>query len=188
MGRSRIGRMGVRVGGRSLVRVSVAAMLVMGVLSAREAAAVERRGFTAGVSAGAGHMGCDGCDPGSMAVAFHAGWTPRSRVALVLDFTSLSHYVGEDSSYSTSYGLVGARTFVGKKAWVEAGIGGGSTEVESGRVRVASEGGFAYGAAAGLELVQKKKSALDLSARGGSFVDEGTRVTNLSVHVGWSWY
>jgi len=179
---------GVRAVDGRVVRVWLAAVLAVSVLSGREAAAVERRGFTAGVSAGAGHMGCDGCEPGSMAMAFHAGWTPRRRVALLLDFTSLSHYVGEDSSFSTTYGLVGARAFVGRRAWVEAGIGGGSSEVESGRVRVASEGGFAYGAAAGFELVQKKKSALDLSARVGSFVDEGSRVTNVSVHVGWSWY
>ena len=179
--RSRIVRAGVPM------VVGLAAASVQ-LFSPGEAGAVERRGFTAGVSAGAGRMGCDGCEPGSMAMAFHAGWTPRSRVALLLDFTSLSHYVGEDSSFSTTYGLVGARAFVGRRAWVEAGIGGGSSEVESGRVRVASEGGFAYGAAAGFELVQKKKSALDLSTRVGSFVDEGSRVTNVSVHIGWSWY
>jgi hypothetical protein len=169
-------------------------VLVMSVIAsslglAREAAAVERRGFTAGISGGAGRMACDSCDPGAYAGAFHMGWTPRGRVAVVLDFTSLSHVYSEGSSLSASYGLVGARAFIGTRAWVEAGLGGGSTAFEAGRMTVTSEGGWGYGAAAGIELWQRKKSALDLSARFGTFDDgSGGRVQNLSVHVGWAWY
>jgi hypothetical protein len=169
-----------------LVPVLVMSVTALGL--AGESSALERRGFTAGVSGGAGRMGCDGCDAGAYAAAFHVGWTPRGRVALVLDFTSLSHVYSDDSALSASYGLVGARAFIGKRAWVEAGLGGGSTSLESGRVTVSSEGGWGYGAAAGIELWQKKKSALDLSARFGTFDDDLGRVKNLSVHVGWTWY
>jgi hypothetical protein len=109
------------------------------------------------------------------------------RLAVLGEGYALFH--PEDGSTLTS-GIYGGalQLWPADAFWLKGGVGVGQLEVDSGKFSLRSESAFAVMAAAGVEIVQREKFAIDLQGRyGTTFFDDGN-VNNFSVHVGFNWY
>lgn len=154
------------------------------------AAAVERKGLLFGGEVGVGSIQCDGCETQrGLAAGFHAGWMLSDRLALMLDGAAVLHPAGLDSSQLTStIGGIGARYFAGERVWIQVVLGKGGLDTTFSGVTGQRDDAVALMGAAGFEVAQTRKLALDLSARAGTFGPHSGRVTNFSVQLGLTLY
>lgn len=154
----------------------------------REASAIERKGFIFGIGAGGGSMGCDGCESTSgLAVELHVGGMLTEKVALVLDSSGVSR--SEDGGTLSSVVAGPAVQFwASPRVWVKGGVGGGFLQASYDNVTVTSDAGLGFMGGVGVEVLQKKKFAIDLQVRFTTAKIEGDRYNNVFGLVGFNFY
>ena len=152
-----------------------------------------RGGFILGFGLGGGlalssYEGAD--DFGGFAWEFHLGGMIQPTLAVVIDFSSLTRWIGYDQSVAVQATMFDLQFWPAGKLWLKAGGGFGFLSYASswdGYIIDSGVGGT-VGVAVGFELLQKRNMAIDLQARyTGSFFEDLT-VTGFSLMVGASWY
>jgi hypothetical protein len=163
-------------------------MVMMLGLAARDASAVERKGFTAGFGIGGGQITCDGCESLSgPAFALHLGGMINEKLSIVWDSSGV---VREEDGVTLSSAVVGpaAQYWVSPRVWLKAGAGGGRLVVVSGNSTTSSEWGFGILGGVGIEALQKKKFTIDLQFRFTTAKIEGERTSNFFGLVGFNFH
>ena len=164
----------------------VMAMALM--MSARDAAAIERKGFIIGFGVGGGQMTCDGCNSTSgLASQFHIGGMLTEKVALVAD----SSLVSRDEEGATLYSVVAGpaiQYWVSPRVWIKGGVGAGFLQATAENVTYTSDAGLGFLGGIGVEALQKKKFTIDLQFRFTTAKIEGERTNNFFGLVGFNFY
>ena len=154
----------------------------------RDASAIERTVFIIGLGAGGGSMSCDGCAGTSgIAVQFHVGGMLTEKIALVLD----SSGVTRDEDGATLSSVVAGpavQFFVSPRVWIKGGVGGGLLQASYENVSVTSDAGLGFMGGLGVEVLQKKKFAIDLQFRFTTASIEGERNNSFFGLVGFNFY
>jgi len=151
----------------------------------RDASAVERKGFIAGIGIGGGKITCSDCESKSgTAVALHLGGMLTEKVALVLGLSVVST---DDNDLTSSVASAAVQYFVSPKVWVKGGIASVLLEV-NGKGSYASNTGGGFQGGLGVEVVQKKRFAIDLQVRFTTAKIEGERTNNVMALLGFNLY
>jgi hypothetical protein len=176
----------MQTGAGRVVAVSVLAFLIS---AADHAWAVDRSGFIIGVGVGGGRITCDGCESlDGPAVEFHVGGMLNESSAIVLDGNVVAKSEGDDTLYSI-VNTAAIQYWLSDAAWVKGGIGFGVLQIDfGGGGSLSSDEGLGFTAAAGFEIIQMTKVAIDLQARYSTAKIEGGRVNNLSLVLGFNLY
>jgi hypothetical protein len=175
-----------------------AAILVLGFASNaaarhRRGDAVEREGFLIGFALGGGALSCKDCaSKAGPVVDFQVGLMVNDRLAIMLDGMGMAVAESDNDfgDVTTTNGLatIAAQYWVADRFWLKGGIGAGTTRATSEGHELASDSGLAVMGAAGYELLQKGKLALDLQARFGSTKHQGGRISQLTASIGFNWH
>jgi hypothetical protein len=166
--------------------LSAVAIVVLGLASTaaaqRSNEGVQRSGFLIGFAIGGGEVSCDGCDSQSgPAVDIHLGAMVGEKAAVMFDGSGIAI---SDNSQTSVVDTVAIQYWVADKIWLKGGVGLGSLSCDG----CQSETGFGFMGAAGFELLQKGKFALDLQARFASAKYDEGRINQFSAMVGLNWY
>jgi hypothetical protein len=173
-------------------RLSLLLVGVFCVLSAHEAAAVERGGYLIGFSLGAGTFAADGgASEGShrsLALDLHTGTAITHNLAVVFDGWALGA-LEEQENEDDAAPVVGIDTLAmqfwpARRLWIKGGVGLGEYLPPAGDTRY----GFGAMAAVGFELAQGDSFAMDVAARGGLASVDGKTHELFSVNLGFNWY
>jgi hypothetical protein len=154
----------------------------------RDASAIERKGFIFGLGVGGGKITCDGCESLSgPAVEIHLGGMLTDKMALVFDGSGVSR---EEDGVTLTSVVAGAalQYWVSPRVWVKGGIGSGQVRASGNDIDVSSERGLGFLGGIGVEVVQKKRFAIDLQARFTTAKIEGERTNNVFALVGFNFY
>jgi hypothetical protein len=174
---------------KSLIRrAGVLATALALMATARDAGAIERKGFIIGLGIGGGQITCDGCESLSgPAFALHLGGMINEKVALVWDSSGV---VKEEDGVTLSSAVVGpaVQYWASPRVWVKGGAGAGRLVASSGKVTSSSEWGLGFLGGVGVEAVQKKKFTIDLQARFTTAKIEGERTNNFFALIGFNFY
>ncbi|MBK5256750.1 MAG: outer membrane beta-barrel protein [Vicinamibacteria bacterium] len=173
----------------SRIRQLALAAVTMGFLaSPREAGAIERTGFIAGLGVGGGKITCDGCESLSgPAIAFHLGGMITDRAALVFDGSGVAKYE-EGTTLTSVLATAALQYWVSPKVWVKGGVGAGQLGVSGKGVSETSDMGLGFLGGIGIEAIQKKRFTIDLQMRVTTAKIEGERATNVFALVGFNFY
>lgn len=169
-------------------RAGLTVMALALTLTARDAAAIERKGFIIGLGVGGGQMTCDGCESLSgPAFALHLGGMIHPKLALVLDSSGV---VREEEGVTLSSAVVGpaVQYWVSPRMWVKGGVGGGRLVASIDNVTSSSDWGLGFMGGVGVEALQKKKFTIDLQFRFTTAKIEGERTNNFFGLVGFNFY
>jgi len=150
-------------------------------------------GLTVGGSIGPGSMSvhCDGCDEdavGAIALEGHIGAMVTPRLGIMGDFWGTWHFTGD---FTTEHVIntIAAQYWIVPIVWLKAGVGLGVVRVNyDGFVEAESDLGFAFLAAAGVELLSAPRFALDVQLRGGATAFDGGSVGSGALLIGVNWY
>jgi hypothetical protein len=132
---------------------------------------------------------------GSGGFAMFVGWAFNERFAAGLDVDLEGGL--RDDQFQNIVGGLAAQYWPTPRAWVRAGVGSGELTLPyadgtyttgSGPKEALTRGGPALFAAVGVELLQKPRWTLDLSARFATVGYDLLRVTQLSIQFGGAWY
>jgi hypothetical protein len=157
-------------------------------MAARDAAAIERKGFIIGFGLGGGQMTCDGCESLSgPAFALHLGGMINQKLALVWDGSGV---VREEDGVTLSSAVAGpaAQYWVSPRVWIKGGVGAGRLVAAVNNVTTSSDWGLGFMGGLGVEALQKKKFAIDLQFRFTTAKIEGERTNNFFGLVGFNFY
>jgi len=147
-------------------------------------APIDRKGFVIGFSVGGGSASCATCETkGAAALSFHLGGMLTPRVALLYD-TAAVNFTDHGYAYQPTVSTVALQYFTSDRVWVKGGVGLGSLWVDN------HSGSSHLGllAAAGVELAQKRRFAMDLSGRFTVIHTSGSDVRSVSAQLGFNWY
>lgn len=173
----------------NVIRRAAQMVLVLALtMGARDASAIERKGFIIGFGVGGGQMTCDGCESLSgPAVAIHLGGMINEKLALVWDSSGV---VREEEGVTLSSAVVGpaAQYWVSPRVWVKGGVGAGRLVAAVSNVTTSSDWGLGFMGGLGVEALQKKKFAIDLQFRFTTAKIEGERTNNFFGLVGFNFY
>ena len=158
---------------------------------------VDRRGLTLGFSLGGGAFvpaDCDACESlGGLALELHIGGMIAPNMAIMFDGSGVSHPEG-DSSLTHVIDTIALQFWINRWVWLKGGLGFGLLRYESPSFAAESELGFGGMVAAGFEVIQGPRYAVDVQIRGAAVKYEdsvdgpGGTLNNGSVMVGISWY
>jgi hypothetical protein len=153
---------------------------------------VDRHGFMAGFSIGAGSMvpDCDGCDSESgIAVDGHLGGMLSPRFALMWDGSVVAHTEDNLTLFST-VNAVAAQYWATPKVWIKGGLGFGRLSIsdDTGDTLAESDTAASVLGAAGVEVMQSRTFALDISLRFAVTAYEDANLTNVALNVGFNWF
>jgi hypothetical protein len=191
--------------GQSLLAVSLAALAALAPAAARaqpvsayyEDQIALRDGLTIGVGLGVGHLECGGagCDGVTEAAGadVHLGAMLTPRLAIVAELWAMGHRA-DRVDITHTLATLGAQVWLLPRLWVRAGAGVAHADFGFGGAladvpdRTETVPGAVAGV--GLELVTSRGFALDLQLRGGSglYDDGDTRVHDVALSLGMSWY
>jgi len=169
-------------------RAGLLVMAMVLTLGARDAAAIERKGFIIGFGVGGGQMTCDGCESLSgPAVEIHLGGMVNEKLALVWDSSGV---VREEDGVTLSSAVAGpaVQYWVSPRVWVKGGVGAGRLVAAVNNVTSSSDWGLGFMGGLGVEALQKKKFAIDLQFRFTTASIEGERTNNFFGLVGFNFY
>jgi hypothetical protein len=173
-------------GNKTVRAIGLAALTLAIMTAAQDARASDRKGFVFGVAVGGGGISCDDCDSlHGPASSLYAGGMLTDKLALVADSSVVVKT--EDGNRLTS-GVFGvaAQYWVAPRVWVKGGVGGGQLFFSSDQESESSDLGLGFLGGAGVEIVQKKKFALDLQARFTTASIEDLRFNTWSVLFGFN--
>jgi hypothetical protein len=156
--------------------------------TARDASAIERKGFIAGLGIGGGKITCDGCESLSgPAVGLHLGGMINEKLALVFDGSGVTK---EEDGFTLTSVVAGAalQYWASPRVWVKGGVGAGQLRVSGNNVSSTSDMGLGFLGGIGVEALQKKSFTIDLQVRFTTAKIEGERVTNVFALVGFNFY
>ena len=154
----------------------------------RDASAIERKGFIFGLGVGGGKITCEDCESMSgPAVEIHLGGMLTDKMALVWDSSGV---VREENGVTVSSAVAApaVQYWVSPRVWVKGGVGAGRLVASVNNVTSSSEWGLGFLGGLGVELVQKKRFAIDLQARFTTAKIEGERINNVFALVGFNFY
>lgn len=182
-----------------------AVVLALGVASnaaaQRGGSAVEREGFLFGFSIGGGSISCEDCDGSASGptLDLHIGTMVGEKMAVMFDGSGIA--VSEEDDYGDKINetytvdTIALQYWVADRVWVKGGIGVAYTRWSCPDCADAyTNTGLGLMAAAGVELVQKGKFALDIQGRfltsKHDLYDTGTgiRFNQIMGMVGFNWY
>jgi hypothetical protein len=154
---------------------------------------VDREGFLIGFSVGGGSMSCGGCQSkAGPAVSFQIGSMVTDKLAVMLDATGMAISESDidfgDVTTSNGVSTIALQYWVVDRFWIKGGVGIGTTRVSFSGGDAASDSGLGLMGAAGYELVQKGKFALDLQGRFATTKHSDGHINQLTVSVGFNWY
>ncbi len=154
----------------------------------RDASAIERKGFIFGLGVGGGKITCDGCESLSgLAVEIHLGGMLTEKLALVGDSSGASKEEGGVTLQSVVAGPA-LQYWLSPRVWVKGGVGAGVLTAYGGGVNEVSDPGLGFLGGIGVEVLQKKRFAIDLQARFTTAKIEGERTNNVFALVGFNFY
>jgi uncharacterized membrane protein YtjA (UPF0391 family) len=162
-----------------------------------QTAARARHGLVLGGSLGVGSISCDGADCGDLngagALDLHVGGLIAPDMALLLDGWAMSHSDGDRATFTHAIVTAAFRYWIVPQLWVQGGVGLAEARWHYSRDIVDFESRSdqvpAIMGAVGLEVLSSRTFALDLELRGGTgFFEDDTRVRNVSLGVGVSWF
>jgi hypothetical protein len=152
-----------------------------------------RYGLTIGGAIGPGSMAvnCDGCDEdavGALSLSGHIGAMVTPRLGLMGDFWGTWHFTG-DFTIEHAINTLAVQYWILPIVWIKGGLGLGVVRVNyDGFIEAESDLGFAFLAAAGVELVSAPRFSLDLQLRGGATGFDGGSVGSGALMIGINWY
>ena len=173
-----------------------AALMSAGAARAQGVEVRGRSGLTVGIGLGLGNMGCEGngCEDVTEAAGIdgHIGVMLIPRLALIGELWGMGH-TEDRVTITQTIATIGAQLWLTRRLWLRGGLGvaHSSFNYDGDLIDISSRSdtvpGFTLGA--GIEVVATRHFALDLSLRGGTGVyEDDTRVNNLMLGVGASWY
>lgn len=168
-------------------RVSLMALALVAVAEPREASAVDRKGFIAGLGVGGGKISCEGCDMSGPAVGLHLGGMLKENVALVFDGSGVTKEEGGATFTSVVVGAA-LQYWASPRVWIKGGVGAGQLQFSGNGVTVNSDAGLGFLGGLGIEALQKKRFTIDLQVRLSTAKIEGHRVTNVFALIGFNLY
>jgi hypothetical protein len=180
---------------RKLLTVA-AVMLMWGIASnaaaQRGGGGVDREGFLIGFAVGGGSMSCGGCESkAGPAVSFQIGSMVTDKLAIMLDGTGMAITESDidfgDVTTSNGVSTIAVQYWVADRFWIKGGVGIGTTRI-SDDTGSYSDSGLGLMGAAGYELVQKGRFALDLQGRFATTKHSDAHINQLTFSVGFNWY
>jgi hypothetical protein len=146
---------------------------------------VQRNGFLFGFAIGGGQLSCDGCESKSgPAVDLHLGAMVSDKMALMFDGSGIAISDEFSDSMTSVVDTLAIQYWVANKVWLKGGVGFGTLSCED----CETETGLGFMGAAGVELLQKGKFALDVQARFATAKYDGGRINQFTAMVGANWY
>ena len=164
------------------------AMALAFLATARDAGAIERKGFIFGLGLGGGQITCDGCKSlNGGAAGLHLGGMVNEKLAIVLDSSGV---VKQEEDVTLSSAVLGpaVQYWVSPRVWIKGGVGGGRLIASIDKVTTSSEWGLGFMGGLGVEALQKKKFTIDLQFRFTTASIEGERTSNFFGLVGFNFY
>jgi hypothetical protein len=157
---------------------------------------VQRRGFTIGFSIGGGSFAleCDSCNVDDryegVTAEFHIGGMVTPRIAILFDGWVVGSALNDYQTLFHNIGTVGLRYWATNQIWLQGGLGWANFSLDDSRYQDSqeSETGGAVMVAAGFEILQTSRFALDLSLRLGAGAYDGGGVNMGSAQIGFNWY
>jgi hypothetical protein len=153
---------------------------------------IHRSGFIIGFSLGGGSMipDCSECDSlNGPAFAIHLGGMVAPNLALMWDGSGVAkHDEYIDATLVNAVNTFAVQYWPTSMVWIKGGIGFGRLTLSSRSDRLESDTKPAVLAAAGVEVLQTRSFALDLSVRLVPVFYDDFTLTNASLNLGFNWY
>jgi hypothetical protein len=171
---------------RTLAVLAIMAFGLAGSATAQSSSgAVERSGFLIGFALGGGQLTCDGCDSRTgPAVDIHLGSMMGEKAALMFDGSGINVSDEHDNTSTSVVDTFAIQYWVADRIWVKGGVGIGALTCDG----CDTETGLGFMGAAGVELLQKGKFALDVQGRFATAKYDEGRINQLTFMVGANWY
>jgi len=155
---------------------------------------IQRSGFVFGFSLGAGSFNCDSCSDADalsgVGLDIHLGGMITPTVALMFDGWGVGHPLDGGGNIIHVMDTVAVQGFVSPQFWIKGGVGAGQLSIsdDRGDTVARSDTGFGVFGAAGFEVFQGSRFALDLQLRLGTVKYDGGSVNMGALTVGANWY
>jgi hypothetical protein len=153
----------------------------------------ERRGFVVGFAVGGGYewSSFDGANAfGGLAFEFHLGGMLTPMLAAMVDFGTISRWIGYSDRLSVNSTMFALQFWPHKQVWLKLGGGIGylaHANTWDGYLITSGVGGM-LGGAVGVELLQQRNFAVDLQVRYTADFFENLTASGVAFMLGVSWY